>query len=257
MRVVGIIQARMSSTRLPNKVLMPILGRPLLGWMIDRVKLSSGLDELVIATSTDECDDQIEQFAKSEGCKVFRGSRDDVLDRYYQAALLFKAEVIVRLTADCPLHDYLIIDHLIESFKVGGYDYLSNSEPLPSTWPDGVDVSIFTMGALTKAWASASKPSEREHVTFHFWRNSQLFKCKRIDSLVDYSKYRITIDYPEDLLLLKAVMENFGRNGSYNFSMLQIIHFLDENPKVFSLNSAYSHGIGWNTALRLDKELGF
>jgi spore coat polysaccharide biosynthesis protein SpsF len=168
--------------------------------------------------------------------------------------------VIVRLTADCPLHDPEVISHMIELYLLGGYDFLSNSEPLPSTWPDGVDVSIFSITALKNAWKSAIKPSEREHVTFHFWNNPNKFSCKRIDNVDDLSRYRLTIDYPEDLILISKVIEHFEKMNPSRFgkvTMADIINFLEINPEIYRVNSKYSHGVGWVGAFNRDKALGF
>ena len=260
MKTVAIIQARMGSTRLPNKVLMPVLGKPLLGWMLDRVATCPVVDDVILATTTDERDDVIADFAQSVGCRVYRGSEGDVLDRYYQAACLVQPDAIVRITADCPLLDPKILGVMIQRFSEGDLDFLSNSEPLPSSWPDGMDVSIFSFDALLKAWRCSVKPSDREHVTFYFWNNPSTFKCKRFDHEPDLSKYRITIDYPEDFDLLKAVIEHFGAINPVainNISMQEIMAFLDANPAVFSLNEKYTRGLGWKPALQRDKQLGF
>jgi spore coat polysaccharide biosynthesis protein SpsF len=260
MKTVAIIQARMGSTRLPNKVLMPVLGKPLLGWMLDRVATCAEVSEVIIATTTNVRDDVIAGFAESEGCKVYRGSEDDVLDRFYQAACMVQPDAVARITADCPLLDPLVLGSMIREFAAGSLNFLSNSEPLPSSWPDGMDVSIFGFDALTTAWQQAVKPSDREHVTFYFWNNPQFFKCKRIEHEPDWSKYRITIDYPEDFHILKAIIEHFGAAdpaAMNHVSMAAIVAFLDANPGVFGLNAKYTRGLGWKPALERDKHLGF
>lgn len=260
MKTAVIIQARMGSTRLPNKVLMPVLGKPLLGWMLDRVATCTEVDEVILATTTDARDDVIAQFAQSVGCRVYRGSEEDVLDRYYQAACLVQPDTVVRITADCPLLDPQILGAMTRRFAVGDLDFLSNSEPLPSSLPDGMDISIVGFDALRKAWQYAVKPSDREHVTFYFWNNPSTFKCKRIDHELDWSKYRITIDYPEDFDLLKAIIEHFGAINPLrvnHVSMEEIVTFLDANPAVFGLNEKYTRGLGWQPSLQRDKQLGF
>ena len=260
MKTAAIIQARMGSTRLPNKVLMPVLGKPILGWMLDRVATCTEVDEVIVATTTDARDDVISDFAQSFGCRVYRGSEDDVLDRYYQAACLVQPDSVVRITADCPLLDPQVLGAMIRSFAVDDLDFLSNSEPLPSSWPDGMDVSIVRFDALHKAWLHAVKPSDREHVTFYFWNNPVDFKCKRIEHEPDWSKYRVTIDYPEDLDLLIAIIKHFGEINPVainNISMQEIVAFLNANPDVFALNEKYTRGLGWKTALQHDKQLGF
>ena len=260
MKTAAIIQARMGSTRLPNKVLMPVLGRPLLGWMLARVATCAEVDEIIVATTTDERDDVIARFVQTVGCRVYRGSEDDVLDRYYQAASLVQSDVVVRITADCPLLDPRILGSMIRDFVSGDFDFLSNSEPLPSSWPDGMDVSIVSFDALSTAWRQAVKPSDREHVTFYFWNNLIDFKCKRIEHEPEWSKYRVTIDYPEDFDVLKAIIEHFGTTNhaaAIDVSMDEIVAFLDANPAIFGLNGKCARGLGWKPALQRDKQLGF
>ena len=260
MKTVAIIQARMSSTRLPDKVLMPVLGKPLLGWMLDRVASCSEIDEIIVATTKNKRDDAIEEFTKLLNCRLYRGNEEDVLDRYYQAACSVKCDTVVRITADCPLLDPKILSTMIRQFSSEDLDFLSNSEPLPSSWPDGMDVSIVSFNALHKAWKNSIKPSEREHVTFHFWNNLTSFKCKRIEHEPDWSKYRLTIDYPEDFEILKIIIEYFGANNPEainKISMEEIVSFLDTNPAILDLNKTYTRGLGWQPALKLDKQHGF
>jgi spore coat polysaccharide biosynthesis protein SpsF len=255
--VIAIIQARMSSTRLPGKVLMPVLGKPVLHWMLERVSLSKEIDEVILATTTSKCDDQIEEFALSVGCHFYRGSEDDVLDRYYQAAnsLAESPSAIVRLTGDCPLIDPNIIDNMINNYKENNFDFLSNSEPLPSSWPDGMDVSVISFEALKKAWAESVIPSEREHVTFHFWNNPHDFKCHRVEHVPSLSKYRLTLDYIEDFYLIKNIIEFFENQGECmkKVSMDDIIKYINENIGLFEINSMFTRGLGWQDSFARDK----
>jgi spore coat polysaccharide biosynthesis protein SpsF (cytidylyltransferase family) len=260
MKIAAIIQARMGSTRLPNKVLMPVLGKPLLAWMLERVATCVEVDEIIVATTNDSRDDVIATFAQSVGCKVYRGSEDDVLDRYYQAACMVAPDAVARLTADCPLLDPRLLDYLIQEYVDNQLDFLSNSEPPPSSWPDGMDVSIIGFAALKNAWEYALKPSEREHVTFYFWNNPHAFRCKRIDHVPDWSNYRVTIDYPEDFEVIKAIIEHFGKNeptAIRSLSIDEIVNFLNVNSGIFVLNAKYKHCIGWTPAFERDKLLGF
>lgn len=257
MKTVAIIQARMGSTRLPDKVLMPVLGKPILGWMLDRLATCSDLNEVIVATTTNVRDDVIADLAVTMGYKVYRGSEDDVLDRYYQAAITVKPDVVVRLTADCPLLDTKILQSMVRRFARDNLDFLSNSEPLPSSWPDGMDVSIIRFDALKRAWVEALKPSEREHVTFYFWNNPLSFRCERIEHKLDWSKYRFTLDYPEDFEVLKAIIEYFGKENPTlvnNISMEDIVRFIDSNPPLFQLNEKYTRGLGWLPSLQRDLE---
>jgi spore coat polysaccharide biosynthesis protein SpsF (cytidylyltransferase family) len=248
----------MGSSRLPNKVLMPILGKPLIHWMLDRVALSKEVDEIIVATTVEEHDGEIENLIQSTGFQVYRGSEEDVLDRYYQAAnsLSVVPDAVVRLTGDCPLLDPVILDSLIMDYKNSDVDFLSNSEPLPSSWPDGMDVSIMSFSALRKAWSDAIKPSEREHVTFYFWNNPEMFRCKRVEHIPSLSKYRLTVDYLDDYDLVKIIIEHFGEEGLERVkrvAMDEIIKYLDKNPNIFKLNERYTRGMGWVQAFERDQ----
>lgn len=239
--------------------MLPVLGKPLLGWMLDRLSLARTIDDVIIATTTESHDDKIADLAGQMGYKSYRGSERDVLDRYYRTACEAKANVIVRLTADCPLIDSTVIDKVIKEYSKGECDFVSNTEPPPSTWPDGMDVSVFSFHALKTAWKQAKKPSEREHVTFHFWNNPHNFRCKRIDYSTDTSKYRLTLDYAEDLKVIEAIIEHFGKDdlsAAKRVSMEEIINYLDNHKEIFNLNKEFYPGIGWKTALELDKKLG-
>ncbi len=260
MKTAAIIQARMGSTRLPNKVLLPVLGKPLLGWMLDRISTCTEVNDIIVATTKNPHDDVIAQFVESVGHKVFRGSEEDVLDRYMQAANLVHPDAVARITADCPLLDPLVLGKLIRDFEAMELDFLSNSEPLPSSWPDGMDVSIVRFKALQEAWRQAIKPSDREHVTFFFWNNPQRFKCQRVEHQPDWSIYRVTIDYSEDFELLKTIIEHFGAVDPTvinRVTMQEIVTFLEFNPGIFGFNKKYSRGLGWKSALERDKCLGF
>ena len=167
--VIAIIQARMGSTRLPGKVLKRIDGRPMLSYLLDRVLKSTKIDKVIIATSILAIDDPIEDHCKEYGVDCFRGSENDVLSRYYECAKKYNADVIVRLTADCPLADPNVIDDVIKIFECNNVDYCANTVPV-STFPDGTDVEVFSMNALEKAFNEVKDPHFREHVTFQFWQ---------------------------------------------------------------------------------------
>ena len=247
----------MGSKRLPGKVLFPIQGKPLLGWMLDRLSGSNQIDQIIIATSIEKSDDAIEEFAESYGCEVYRGSHEDVLDRYYKAAksLKYNPDFVVRLTADCPLIDPLIIDKIIKSIKNSSLDFISNSEPLPSTWPDGMDVSVMTYSALKKAWEIAKKPSEREHVTFIFWKEDSQFKCERVECFKDLSRYRLTVDYKEDFELIEKIISHFViKKEDLKFvEMQKILDYLETNPNLLMINNQYIRGEGWKDSFKKDK----
>ena len=203
--IVGIIQARMSSSRLPGKTLRPIRGVPILLMMIDRAKKSEMIDELMIATSTDKTDDVITLFCKRWSIGCFRGNLNDVLDRYYQCAMkgvYYIPDHIVRLTSDCPLIDPRIIDETINYHLNGDYDFTYNSG-----FPDGLDVEVMTFDTLRKGWGEAKAEDEREHVTLYFKRHSELFRIGRYENPIDLSKIKVSIDTEEDFERISRIID--------------------------------------------------
>jgi spore coat polysaccharide biosynthesis protein SpsF len=256
MRIGAIVQARMGSSRLPGKVLHRVMGRPLLGYLLDRLRLSRRLATLVVATSTLEQDRPIRAFAEAEGIAVFTGSEDDVLDRYYRAAEHYEIDPIVRITVDCPLMDPKVVDLVIERFLGGDAHYVSNTAPLPATYPDGMDVEVFSFAVLQQAWREAVKPSEREHVTFFLWQQPERFKVSRVDHAPDWSEYRLTVDYPEDVPLVETVLKEFLPRDP-GFGLAEIIRYLEVNPAIKALNAGIKRNQGWTSAFEKDRQLGF
>ena len=255
-RTIAIVQARMGSTRFPGKVLTPVLGVPLLEHLVERVRRAATLDGVMVATSEEAADDAIADYCTRRDYQLFRGSADDVLDRYYRAAAVAEAETIVRLTADCPLLDPDVIDTVVRAFHDGGYDYAANTAPPPSTFPDGMDVEVFSRHSLDRAWRDAKEPSHREHVTFYFWQNPELFRTMQLDHDPDWSACRLTVDYPEDLKLVCAVLEALGPSNPA-FMMDDIIEYLEMNPETKRLNQHIPGNQGWKSALRKDRESGY
>jgi spore coat polysaccharide biosynthesis protein SpsF (cytidylyltransferase family) len=254
LKTVAIIQARMSSSRLPGKVLMHVKKKPLLLYMYERVKASNEIDEVIIATSNEESDDVIVKLCKENNIMYMRGSLNDVLDRYYQAAKITNASLVVRLTADCPIIDPSVIDSIIGVYKNGAYDFVANTAPPEGmTYPEGMDVEVFSMLALENAWNYATKPSEREHVTFYFWKNIDKFKCFRADLTYNRSNYRLTVDYFEDFLLVSKILEALYSEDKF-FSMNDILEFLDQNPDIFQINNKIESFSGWEASLMKDLE---
>lgn len=235
MKTVAIIQARMGSTRLPNKVLAEIAGQPMLGHVVRRVQQCQTVNQVVVATSVSPADDAIEQLCAEYGIACFRGSEDDVLDRYYQAAKACGAEVVVRLTGDCPLIDPEVIDLVVRAFKQGRYDYVSNI--LRYTFPDGLDTEVFSFPALQQAWLEAKKPSEREHVT-PYLRHSGKFKVHNVISDVDLSPqgHRWTVDEPADLDFIRQVYRSFAPRT--DFGMQEVLELLQQRPELREINAA-------------------
>ena len=242
---IAIIQARMQSTRLPGKVLMKINGQYLLKYMVNRVNKSSLINKVVIATSTNKQDDKIANFCIDNNILFFRGSENDVLDRYYNAAKLFNAETVIRLTADCPLIDPYIIDDTISLFESSKVDYAANTVP-PETkkYPDGSDVEVFSFNALNRAWSETKDKKDREHVTFYFWKRNKNFTNVTLGNKYDWGKYRITIDYIEDFHLVEKIITKLNEEKKFGTTK-EIIEILEHNPKIFKLNSMHTWGANW------------
>jgi spore coat polysaccharide biosynthesis protein SpsF (cytidylyltransferase family) len=247
--IAAIIQARMGSTRLPGKTMMKISGKPLLFHVIERAKRSKLIEKIIVATTDGKEDDAIEKKSVEYGASVFRGSRDDVLDRYYQAARKYKADVIVRITADDPLKDPEVVDKAIKSFLSGKYDYVNNfSEP---TYPEGLDVEVFSFSALEKAWKEAAKPSEREHVTPYIWGNPRNFRLHCVKNGKDLSGMRWTIDYPKDLSFARTVYKYLYREGKI-FLMGDVLDLLQRKPEVGRINGDIERNEGYKKSLKKD-----
>lgn len=254
MKIIAIIQARLGSTRLPNKVLKELLpGESVLNCMLYRVKKSKLINYIIVATTKNQKDRKLVSYLEKIGQKYFVGKEDDVLDRYYQAARAEGAQssdIIVRLTADCPVIDPKIIDTVIGRYLDGGYDFVSNSLE-PYSYPDGMDVEVFSFKNLKRARREAVLPSHREHVTFYFWQNQNIFKINYVKNDKNLSDYRLTLDYQEDYLLLKKIYEHFK---NYDFTMQEIIDYLDINPKIKDINSSAKRNAGWQSALGEEKD---
>lgn len=254
MRIITIIQARLASTRLPNKILKKLKpGKSALECMIKRVSGSSLVTDIIVATTENPIDQKLISYLKKIGQKYFVGKEDDVLDRYYQAARAVGAQssdIIVRLTSDCPVIDPRVIDTVINRYLKGGYDFVTDSLE-PYSYPDGMDVEVFSFKNLKKAWREAVLPSHREHVTFYFWQNPKLFKIYYVKNNKNLSGYRLTLDYKEDYLLLKKI---YGHFNDYDFAMQDILDYLDANPDIRNINSEAKRNAGWQSALKKDKE---
>ncbi len=251
-RVLAIIQARMGSTRLPGKVLLPIIdNKSALQLMLERVVMSKKLNRIIVATTVSSEDNRLVELCERLNIACFRGSEQDVLDRYYQAAYAFgPAQAIIRLTGDCPLHDPAIIDEVIEQFQVSGVNYCSNINP--PTYPDGLDVEVFTSAALGKAWQNARLVSEREHVTLYIRNHPELFSQINVSCASDYSCYRWTLDEEQDYQFIKRVFKHFY--PCTTFTTQEIISFLGQHPEIAALNSSIERNAGLLKSLAEDKE---
>lgn len=235
MRIVAIIQARMGSTRLPGKALMNILDKPMLWHVVQRTCQTNLIDEVVVATTTNEADRAIVSLCQEHGWPYFQGSEEDVLDRYYQTAMQYRADVVVRITSDCPLIDYGEIERVIKTFIEGQpkLDYVSNTLP-PRTFPRGLDTEAFSQSALERAWREDADPASREHVTPYVYRHPEKFHLQGVTGNIDYSYMRWTVDTLEDLTFVRKIFEHFGGNG---FSWRDVLQVLNEHPEWLEINS--------------------
>ena len=256
--IVAIIQARMGSTRLPGKVMMDINNKPLLHYVINQVSNSTKIDKLIIATTTKNQDDQVVSYANSEGIEIFRGNEQDVLDRYYQCAKMYGADIIVRITSDCPLIDPKLIDKCVVEFTNNKFDYFSNIHKKQnekwiyhlSGFPLGFAVEVFTFNALGKAWKNAKKLSEREHVTLYVLNNPQFFKIGNLENPNDYSDMRLAVDHKVDYDLVKLVIDHFPDNEIFDLD--KIADFLNHNPQLKQMNSYLQFDEGYLKSLADD-----
>jgi glutamate-1-semialdehyde 2,1-aminomutase/spore coat polysaccharide biosynthesis protein SpsF len=231
--IVAVIQARMGSSRLPGKTIADVAGRPLLLHVVERVRSARGVDKVVVATTDQSSDHAIADLCQREGIQCFRGSEDDVLDRFYRTAEANRADILVRITADCPLIDPAVIDQVIARFQEGDCDYVSNT--LRYTYPDGLDTEVFSFAALERAWREAKKPSEREHVTPYL--RTEKFRMANVESEspVPLGKHRWTVDYPADLEFVRRIYEEFSGNKHFGFQ--DIFRLLRERPELATIQT--------------------
>lgn len=252
--VLGILQARFNSSRLPGKVLKPILGKAMLAHQIERLQQTHLLNKIIVATSTHSADDNIEKLCDSMGVECFRGQLNNVLDRYYQVAKIYQPEHIVRVTGDCPLIDSDIVDQVIDLHLHSNADYTSNCNP--PTLPDGLDVEVFNFAALKTAWLNSKKPSEKEHVTPYIRNNHHLFQLQNFNYPQDLSQYRWTVDEPEDFELINIIYQELYPKNPY-FKLNDILKLLKIKPELSNINQNFERNEGLQASLEQDKELGF
>ena len=230
----AIIQARVSSTRLPNKVFSDIKGKPLLWHVVNRLKISACLDNIIIATTDNEADDLIQDWASENNISCFRGSENNVLKRYYDAAKDYNSTTIVRITADDPFKDYEIMDNVINQLISKNADFASNN--FPPTFPEGLDIEVFTFSALRKAYENSISDFEKEHVTQYFYNNINDFKFVSIENDKDLSDLRWTIDTPHDLEMTRKIYNHFADENTI-YLLKDILNVLIENPELVKINS--------------------
>jgi spore coat polysaccharide biosynthesis protein SpsF len=245
--ILAILQARVSSSRLPRKVLKPILGRPMLLHQLDRVRRARMLDAIVVATSTDPSDDVIEELCVIARIGCFRGSLTDVLDRFYHAALPYRPDYVVRLTGDCPLADPDLIDRVVSICLEEALDY-SGAE---ASFPDGLDVEVMRFAVLEEAWEEATRPSDREHVTQFINRQRDRYRVRGVANDVDLSHLRWTVDEPADFELITRIYEAlYPANPA--FGTQDILDLLARRPELATLNTGIVRNEGLARSLSAD-----
>jgi spore coat polysaccharide biosynthesis protein SpsF len=233
MITLAIIQARMGSNRLPGKVLMDLGGQTVLARVVRRLERSQQIGKLVVAMTSAPADDEIVDECKRLQVSSFRGSEDDVLDRYCQAARSYPADAVVRITSDCPLIDPTLVDETIRVLRDDHADYASNV--FPRTYPRGLDAEVFTSAALEHAWREARESYEREHVTPYLYEHPRTFRLASISGDVDHSHYRWTLDTPGDLELLRAIYSRFDNRDDFQWQ--DVIRLMEREPELAELNS--------------------
>jgi len=238
-RVVAIVQARMGSERLPGKVLLDVSGKPLLLHCIERISRAKRIDQVVLATTTKPEDKALVDLAKSAGIPAYAGSEDDVLRRYREAAEFAKADVIVRITGDCPLIDPELADRVVEAWLDSGVDLASNV--VERTYPRGVDTEVFSMDLLRYLDRFVTKQPEREHVTLHLYKNREQFGIASVetDGPLNRPDLRLCVDTDEDLRLVRAVFEELGKEGNA-YSTLDVVELFNRRPELAEINAGIS-----------------
>lgn len=253
----------MGSSRLPGKVLLDIGGKPMLQWVIERTRRAAQVHEVMVATTDDPSDDPIAAFCTARGVPYYRGSAFDVLDRYYNAARSQLAEIVVRITADCPLIDPLLIDRTLDAFMgrfqkqdelIGTrpanlavptrrfpFDFVANRLPPPfrRTYPIGLDVEVCTFSGLEMVWDAAIEPFEREHVMPYFYEQPGRFGVLLVNHTEDLGALRWTVDTPEDLAFVREVAARF--NGQNNFTWLDVLDLVRREPQLAAINAHIQH----------------
>ena len=252
MRIIAVTQARAASSRLPEKVLKTIKDNSLLEFHIQRIKKSTKIDLLIVATTVNPEDKVIVEIARECGVESYCGSANDVLDRFYHAREGRHPDYVVRLTSDCPLIDPVLIDKVIQKATTEDLDYCSNT--LDPKYPDGQDVEVFKYDALERAWKEAVLPSEREHVTPYIWKHSSyrggsLFKSDNFMEVYEYGHIRMTVDEQEDFRVISHLIETLGPDRSW----LEYAQFLEKSPTLAQLNKVIPRNEGYSRSVSNDK----
>lgn len=248
MKIVVIIQARMGSSRFPGKMLKPLADRPVIEWVYDRVRAIPGLDAVVVATTTTPADDPLADHCRLRSMPVFRGNENDVLDRYYQAAKEFQADMIMRITGDCPFLDPQESRKVVDAFlQMPACNYASNNTP--PTYPDGLDTEVVSFQALEWMWKNAHDTHYREHVTYYIRSHQDQFRVAVVKNAVDLSAQRWTLDEMADYIKLSAIAEELGRRKQSG-SLREILAVLHDNPDIDAVNRHIGRDEGLEKSLR-------
>ena len=237
MKIVATIEARMTSSRLPGKVLLPAMGKPMLYYLVRRLRTAPSIDEVVLATTTNAADEPLVEFAHNENMRVFRGSEDDVMGRVIGAAESANADVIVEITGDCPIIDPDIVEQTIRMYMRHNAAYVANS--FISSYPDGMDTQVFSLETLKRSAAMTNDPLDREHVSRHIVNHPELFPHLYLVAppSLHWPGLGLTLDEPADYTLLKKIIEHFGQFNPH-FSCLDVVRLLHEHPGWLDINSA-------------------
>jgi len=249
-KTVAIIQARMSSSRLPEKVMKPLGGKPIIAQIYRRLKQCRTLNQIILATSLNDEDSPIAELSQQIGIECYRGSLNDVLDRFYQAATKAKASSIVRITADCPVIDPVVVDAVVTGALAGGFDYYN----LVGEFPDGLDVEVLKYQALKRAWHEASLPSEREHVGPYLSKHPELFKIGGLTLFHRLSNHRWTVDEQRDYALLTAIYDRLNSQDRI-FLTQDILALMAGEPELMAMNSDIVRNEGYGKSLIEDNQL--
>lgn len=250
-RITVIIQVRVGSQRLPKKVLKKILGKPMILYVLKRVKRIKNIEQIVIATTIQKEDDIIVKIAKENGIAVFRGSEIDVLDRYYNCAKKFNADPIIRITSDCPLIDPFLVDDILEFYMKHNFDYVSNT--IVPTYPDGLDIEIFSFKTLENAAINAKMRSEREHVSPYIKNHPEKFKLYNYMNKKDLSTYRWTVDEKKDLIFVRKIFKKMNPKSVFGYE--KILELLSKFPELSEINQNFIRNEGYEKSLKNDKVL--
>ncbi|MDT7041853.1 glycosyltransferase family protein [Candidatus Nitronereus thalassa] len=250
-RPVAIVQARMGSTRLPGKVMRLLIGKPVLWHVVDRLRFCKQLGSIVVATTTAPEDDAIEEWCFAHWVRCFRGSENDVLDRYYQAASFYQASSVLRITADCPAIDPEVVDELIEEFEKHTYDICG----LSGSFPDGLDCEVMDFCSLERAWKEAELASEREHVTPYLHAHPELFRAGKFERFFNLAHHRWTLDEEADLRFLERVFHRLYQEDR-PFVASDVLALLEREPELMSINQGIVRNEGYLRSLEADHRVG-